>query len=552
MSKWWQETIAYEIYVNSFNDSNADGYGDLKGITQKLDHLAALRVGALWLTPVYPSPMVDNGYDISDYYDINPMYGTMSDMDELIYEASKRNIKIIMDLVTNHTSDQNQWFIKSRASKTGPYADYYIWRDPKEDGSAPNNWRSIFGESAWEYCEERGQYYLHTFAKEQPDLNWENITVREEVYKVANFWLDKGVGGFRLDAIPYIKKPSEFKDGIPDGVDGLSSIHKAIVNTHGILDFLREFKNRTVNGRDVFTVGEANGVPATELNEWVGSHGAFDMIFSFEHTTDDDTWYRINDITLSEVKRAISEAAIKTKDDGWYPIYFENHDKMRCNSHYFPENVDKKAASKVIATLLMTLRGTPFLYQGQELGMTNTEWNLLEANDLKTHLQYQKALDNGISIENAQKLINKYSRDNARTPMQWNATKNSGFTAGKPWLKINPNYTEINAEAEIKDPSSVLNTYIELINLRLGNPVFLSGDFEMLLPDDKDIFAFKRTLDEKAAIVVLNFSDKIQPLSTKLNSDMSNSLLNKKIGFSTHENPNKDSLHPLEARIYFD
>ena len=343
--KWWQKTAAFELYPKSFLDTTGSGTGDLKGIIRKLDYLASLGIGIVWITPVFRSPMVDNGYDVADYYSIDPSYGTMEDMDELFAEAKKRNIRIVLDLVYNHTSEQNAWFIESRRDRTNPKADWYIWRDAKEDGSAPTNWRGIFGGSAWTWCEERKQYYLHTFAEQQPDLNWANPEVRQELYRIANFWIDKGAGGFRVDAISYVRKPDVFKDGEPDGEDGMVSVHDMTANTPGILEYLYEFRQNVSEGKDIFTVSEANGVKANELKYWVGEHGAFDMLFEFSHVNLEfkgvETWCKPDPWKLADLKKALRDSQEATKDNGWYPIFFENHDKPRSISHYFPEDAEE-------------------------------------------------------------------------------------------------------------------------------------------------------------------------------------------------------------------
>ncbi len=336
---WWQKTIAYEVYPKSFLDTKGQGTGTIAGITSKLDYLQQLGVGAMWITPCYRSPMVDNGYDVQDYYDIDPSFGTMADMDELIAQASEHDIRIVMDLVFNHTSDQCQWFVESRASHEGTYADWYVWRDARPDGSAPTNWRSIFGGSAWEWCEERGQYYLHTFAKQQPDLNWECPEVRKALFDIANFWADKGVGGFRIDAITYIKKPPVFEDGPADGEDGLYPVHNATANQPGILDYLHEFKAAVRDGRDIFMVGEANGVAADELDQWVGENGVFDMLFEFSHTHVPmgaaEVWCRPADWKLTDLKRVLAASLANTADIGWYHIFFENHFQPRSPVNFF-------------------------------------------------------------------------------------------------------------------------------------------------------------------------------------------------------------------------
>ena len=427
--EWWKQAVCYEIYPNSFMDSDGNGTGDLKGITQKLPYLESLNVGCIWLTPVYASPMVDNGYDVADFYKINPLYGTMDDMDSLIAEANRHHIKIVMDLVFNHTSDQNEWFLESKKSRDNPKSDWYIWRDAKPDGSAPNNWRGIFGGSAWEWNEERKQYYLHTFATAQPDLNWANPDVRQALYDITNFWIEKGVGGFRIDAIPYIKKPAEMADGTPDGADGMVNIHDMTVNTEGILDYLYEFRQKTVAGKGVFTVAEANGVGPALLKFWVGDSGAFDMLFEFSHLSGGDIWHKAKKISIPELKSALISSQAATTNNGWYPVFFENHDKPRSVNAYFSEKADRMLAAKAMGTIMLTLRGTPFIYEGQELGMSNVKWNSVEAyNDVNTKPQYNLALQEGYSPEQAIAFVQAYSRDNARTPMQWDTSANAGFT----------------------------------------------------------------------------------------------------------------------------
>ncbi|SHK90849.1 alpha-glucosidase [Fibrobacter sp. UWEL] len=503
---WWKHTIAYEIYPSSFQDSNGDGFGDINGITSRLDYLQSLKVGALWLTPVYASPMVDNGYDVSDFYKINPLYGTMEDMDRLIAEADKRNIKIVMDLVFNHTSEECEWFKESRSNRHNPKRDWYIWKDPvitvAEDGSEhrepPNNWRSIFGVPAWTWCEERQQYYLHTFAEQQPDINWENPDVRQALYDIANFWINKGVGGFRIDAIPYIKKPSNFANGKPDASDGMVSIHTMTVNTTGILDFLQEFKANVTEGKNVFTVAEANGVGPEDLKYWVGEKGAFDMLFEFGHLHDVEIWCKPTPFGIMDFKKALLASQKATAKNGWYPVFFENHDKPRSVHNFFSPKVanhpdSNKMAAKAIAVLMMTLRGTPFLFEGQEIGMTNVKWNSIDKYDeVNTKAQYNLALQEGFSPTDAMEFVNRFSRDNARTPMQWDNSPNAGFTTGKPWLGMNENYPDINVATEEQDENSVLNFYKKLIELRQDSPALNGGNLEILLEEHPQVMGYKR------------------------------------------------------------
>ena len=546
--KWWQKTAVYQIYPKSFMDTTGKGAGDLVGVTKKLDYLQKLGIGAIWLTPIYPSPMIDNGYDIANYTEIDPNYGTMSDFENLIFEADKRNIKIVMDLVYNHSSDKNSWFIESKSGKNNPKADWYIWRNAKPDGSAPTNWRAIFGGSAWTWCEERQQYYLHTFAEQQPDLNWENPEVRRALFDAANFWLKKGVGGFRIDAITYIKKPEKFVDGEPDGKDGMVAIHSMTANTPGILDFLHEFKREVFDGHDIFTVGEANGVSADELKNWVGENGVFDMLFEFSHMnlpfTNGEIWCYPREWKLTELKKALSDSQRATENNGWYPIFFENHDQPRCINHFFPKNSDPIKAAKAMATILLTLRGTPFIFQGQELGFTNTAWNSIdEYNDISSHGQYNFALKEGFSKEKAMEFVHFFSRDNARTPMQWTAGKNSGFTAGKSWLPIHDDYKICNAEVEDGDKNSVLNYFRELNNLREKNEILLCGDYEEIFHGDENIFAFVRTFENKKIYTLVNFS------LNKISFD-AEFLKSAKKMFGNYETDEKGILQPSEAVVY--
>ena len=544
---WWQNTAVYQIYPKSFNDTRGKGTGDLRGITEKLDYLKSLGAGALWLTPVYPSPMVDNGYDISDYCGIHPDFGTLADMEELIAEAKKRDMRIVMDLVYNHTSDQHPWFLESKKSRTNAKSDWYIWRDAKEDGSAPTNWRGIFGGSAWTYSEERGQYYLHTFAEAQPDLNWENPEVREALFAAANFWLAKGVGGFRIDAITYIKKPAVFTDGEPDAADGMTSVHDMTANTPGILDFLHEFRARVFDGHDIFTVGEANGVTPEELPLWVGENGVFSMLFEFSHVLvpyeGGECWHKALPWPLTKLKRALTASQHATAKEGWFPIYFENHDRARSVDYFFPKGADKKLAAKALAAVLFTLRGTPFIYEGEELGMTNVAWDSIDAyDDISSHGQYALALEDGFSKEEALGFVHFNSRDNARTPMQWTAERHAGFTSGTPWLPVNENYRTLNAAAEEEAADSVLHFYRHLAKLRETIPALLDGVYEELLAENEQIYAFSRTLEKTRIKTAVNFSTEDAALPAGF-------LRGTRLAGSYADAPTT-SLRPLEAVIY--
>ena len=546
---WWKETIAYEIYVKSFRDSDGDGIGDLRGIISELDYLQNLGVGVIWLTPCYVSPQADNGYDIADYYNIDPAYGTMEDMDDLIAEAGKRDIRIVMDLVFNHTSDQNGWFLESRAGRDSAMSDRYIWADPKEDESAPNNWRSIFGGSAWEYNEARGQYYLHTFLAEQPDLNWENPETRQAVFDVARFWIDKGVVGFRMDAITYIKKPAGFPDGPQDASDGMVGIHAMTANTEGILDYLHEFEKTVLDGTMIFTVGEANGVSAEELPEWVGADGVFDMVFEFGHMLldlpDEMNWCETRAWRLTDLKKLLSasqETTIHT--NGWVPVFFENHDQPRSINHFLPEGTDRVAGGKALAALLLTMRGTPFIMQGEELGFVNVAWpSIDDYNDISTRNHYIFALQEGYSEAEAMKGVHRFARDSSRTPMQWDASEHAGFTTGTPWLPVNDDYTTVNAASELADPDSVLNWYIALARLRKEHAELRKGDYSELFPESEQIFAYTRETEAAKAVILINFSAEPAAYDPAC-------VENGELILGTHEANEKGILAPFEAVIY--
>ena len=547
---WWQKTIAYEIYPKSFYDTAAQGTGTIAGITAKLDYLASLGVGAIWITPCYKSPMVDNGYDVEDYRQIDPSFGTMADMDELIARGRERGVRVVMDLVFNHTSERCAWFRESRRSRDNDYADWYIWRDARPDGSAPTNWRSIFGGSAWAWCEERQQYYLHTFAPQQPDLNWENPDVRRALIDIANFWADKGVGGFRIDAITYIKKPAEFVDGPADGEDGMYAVHAATANTPGILDFLHEFKAGVRDGRDIFLVAEANGVGADELGDWVGERGVFDMLFEFSHTKavscEDEVWCRPIEWKLTDLKRVLAESQANTADNGWYPVFFENHDQPRSTVNFFRCEGSISDKAKALGTVLLTLRGTPFVMQGEELGYANRVWKSLdEFDDLQTRSQYEFALSEGRTEAEALAGCNRFSRDNARTPMQWDASADAGFSAATPWLPVHDDYAQVNVEAESADPDSPLSWYRKLAALRAERDELVAGSFEELMADDEQVYAYRRQGEGGAAVVLANLSGEEASYDAALVADM-------KLLAGTHGSTEPGTLRPLEAVVFGD
>ena len=545
---WWQRTIAYEAYPKSFLDTRGAGTGTIAGITSKLDYLAKLGVGALWITPCYRSPMVDNGYDVQDYYAIDPSFGTMADMDELIARGREHGIRVVMDLVFNHTSEACAWFVESRSSRDNPRSDWYVWRDAKPDGSEPTNWRSIFGGSAWAWCEERQQYYLHTFAPQQPDLNWESPEVRRALYDIANFWADKGVGGFRIDAITYIKKPAVFADGPVDGEDGLSSVRNATANGEGILDFLHEFKAAVCDGRDIFTVGEANGVGADELCRWVGKDGVFDLLFEFSHTHvpmgEAEIWCKPAQWRLTDLKRVLTASQEATATNGWYPAFFENHDQPRSTVNFFRCDGPIDAKAKALGTVLLMQRGTPFLYQGEELGYGNATWTSPEQfDDVQTRGEYEFALTEGFTPEQALAACSRFSRDNARTPMQWDASANAGFTTGTPWLPVHPDYQQMNVAAQEADPNSVLCWYRRLAALRLSRDELLAGSYEELMAESEQVYAYRRQGEDGAAVVLANLSDQPAAYDAVLVDGLA-------LLAGTHGTVRPGALRPLEAVVF--
>ncbi len=496
---WYKDLVIYQIYPRSFKDSNGDGIGDLKGITEKLDYLAALGINAIWLSPVYASPGVDNGYDISDYKAIASEFGNMEDWETFRDGAHARGIAVIMDLVLNHTSDQHEWFIQSRKSKNNPFSNFYIWRDPASDGGAPNQWQSVFGGSAWEYVPERNQYYLHFFAKEQPDLNWEDQEAREKIFETILFWNQKGVDGYRVDAISYLDK----------GLDGRARPHErfgtaACANLPGTHLLLQEMIQKTIAPDHLMTVGEVNVHSVQDLLDYTAaSRGEFDMAIPFiPPIVEIKTW------SPEKIKRELSETYAATYKECWWARFFSNHDKPRQVSLYGNDRLYRKQSAKMLAAFLHTIPGTPFIYQGEELGMTNAVFPSIEMyDDIDTKNFYQEMLQEGKTEKEALSLAQQISRDNARTPFQWENTVNAGFSAGKPWLPVNPNYPEINAASQINDPDSVFSFYKKLISLRKENRILIDGDFTMLSPEEGKIIAYSRSLNEETWIAVHNFSE---------------------------------------------
>lgn len=513
--KWWQEEVIYQIYPRSFCDSNGDGIGDLKGITSKLDYLKDLGVTMLWICPCYQSPMDDNGYDISDYMKIADEFGTMDDMDELIREGKKRDIKIILDLVINHTSDEHPWFQEALKNPESKYHDYYIFKSGKKE---INNWRSVFGGNVWEKVPGRDEYYFHAFGKKQPDLNWENPKLREEIYKMINWWLDRGVAGFRIDAIMNIKKPNIYTSYPADRDDGLASIDNMLHDAEGIDDFLHEMKTETFEKHQAFTVGEVFTDRPDALEAFIGNNGHFSSMFDFAETIagkSDDGWYKCKPVVWGEeYKKAAFGTQKRLGDIGFISNIIENHDEPRGVSHYIPESDVSDTSKKMLAAVNVMLRGLPFIYQGQELGMTNVVFHSIdEIDDCSTLDEYQVALDAGLTPESTFKAVVPYSRDNARTPFQWDATANAGFTTGTPWLKVNPNYTDINAAEQANRPDSMYHWYKELIALR-KNPeykdVVVYGEFVPYKEEQTNLMAYYRKGTDRTLLVVANYQHDAQ------------------------------------------
>lgn len=511
--KWWHGKVAYQIYPKSFQDTNGDGIGDLRGVINRLDYLKELGIDIIWLSPIYQSPFVDQGYDISDYYKIDETFGTMEEFDELLAEAKKRDMYIVMDLVINHCSDKHEWFQKALQDPEGEYGDYFYFRKGK-DGNPPSNYRSYFGGSAWEKVEGTDYYYLHMFAKEQPDLNWNNPKVLQELYTMVNWWLEKGVAGFRIDAIINIKKDLEFKSFEPDGADGLAGIWRMVESVNGVGELLEDLKKNTFEKYDAFTVAEVFNMKKDELAEFIGENGHFSTMFDFSAhslTFGEHGWYDSKPVEFVDLKKVIFHSQLECQGVGFLANIIENHDEPRGANRYLPEYLQNETGIKMLGTISVLLRGIPFLYQGQEIGMRNCRMNSIdEYDDISTKGEYKMAIEAGISEEVALEACFSNSRDNARTPMQWDDTAQAGFTTGTPWLKVNPNYTEINVREQEKRKDSVLNYYKELIALRKSEDfreVFTYGEFLPLLEEEEGILAFARKTDDKVVQVIANFSE---------------------------------------------
>ncbi|MGJ0700963.1 glycoside hydrolase family 13 protein [Clostridium perfringens] len=548
--KWWKELIAYQIYPKSFMDSNGDGIGDIQGIISKLDYLKDLGIDLIWLCPMYKSPNHDNGYDISDYKDILDEFGTMDDFNELLNEVHNRGMKLIIDLVINHTSHEHPWFIESRSSRDNPKRDWYIWREGKGD-EEPNNWESIFKGSAWEFCENSEEYYLHLFAKEQPDLNWENEEVRNELYKMINWWLDKGIDGFRVDAISHIKKEEGLKDmDNPEGLKYVSSFEKHM-NVEGINSHLKELKEETFSKYDIVTVGEANGVSANEADHWVAEdEGTFNMIFQFEHL---NLWnYEEGQgFDVKAYKDVLTNWQNFLEGKGWNALFIENHDIPRVVSTWGNDKEYLTECAKAFGAIYFLQKGTPFIYQGQELGMTNVKYHSIsEYDDVKTINTYNERIESGVSEKIALKEAWITSRDNSRTPMQWNSSKNAGFTCGKPWIGVNENYKTINVEVEERDENSVLNFYKKLIKLKKSNEALIYGVYDLILEEDENIFAYTRTLNNEKFLIIANLTEEKAKYIYEKEKLNSKDLILNNYEVCAHENLTEFTLKPYECRVY--
>ena len=536
--KWWHSSVVYQIYPRSFNDSNGDGIGDINGIREKLDYLKELGIDVIWLSPVYKSPNDDNGYDISDYCDIMDEFGTMDDMEKLLKEANEKGIKILMDLVVNHTSDEHKWFIEAKKSKDNKFRDYYIWRDPV-NGHEPNNLGSCFSGSAWQYDESTDQYYLHLFSKKQPDLNWENENVRNEVYKMMNFWIDKGIGGFRMDVIDLIGKvPDEMITG----------------NGPKLHDYLQEMNKAALEGHDLLTVGETWGA-TPEIAKLYSNpkRKELSMVFQFEHIGLDqiegkEKW-DVKPLDLLDLKKVLSKWQTELEGEGWNSLFWNNHDLPRIVSRWGNDREYRVESAKMLATLLHGMKGTPYIYQGEELGMTNVRFeDINEYNDIESLNMYKDRISKGYSHDEIMASIYAKGRDNARTPMQWDSTENAGFTTGKPWLKVNKNYKFINAEDCLQDKDSIFYHYKKLIDIRKHNDTIIYGDYKLLLPEDKNVFAYSRELNGDKIVVVCNFYNK------EVNLNFNEDFNNVEILLSNYKDSSilmKDlKLRPYEAIMY--
>jgi len=510
MNDWKKKGVVYEVYPQSFKDTNNDGIGDINGVIEKIDYIKNLGANIIWLTPIFKSPLVDNGYDIADYEAINPIYGTMEDFDRLLELCHEKGLKLVMDLVVNHNSDQSKWFQESKKSRNNKYSDYYIWQDPKADGSAPSNLGSVFGGSAWEYVPERKQYYLHLFAKQQPDLNWRSENMRQAIYKVMRFWLDKGVDGFRMDSISFISKQAEFKDVPLEDNKSYGSYYYGSSNGPMLHEYLQEMNREVMSKYDVITIGETPHTTAPQAEKYIDpSRHELDMVFQFEHMHVDYGEYgRYSDVTfkLSDLRKSFSSWQ---NNLSWNSNYLSNHDQPRMVSRFGNDMKYRKESAKMLAMTTVLQKGTPFILQGDEIGMTNVSFDSIDQfKDLESHNTYKFLMSKGVSAEKAFEMIKRKSRDNSRTPMQWSNTKNAGFSNGDPWIEVNSNYPQINVEDALNDNESIYHFYQKLLKLRNESKIAIDGKFDLVSPDDSDVFAYTRILGDKMILIVGSFSDK--------------------------------------------
>lgn len=550
--RWWKESVVYQIYPRSFCDSNGDGIGDLNGITGKLDYLKELGIDVIWLSPVYKSPNDDNGYDISDYQAIMDEFGTMEDFDRMLATAHEKGIKIMMDLVVNHTSDEHKWFIESRKSTDNPYRDYYIWRPAKEDGSLPNNWGSCFSGPAWEYDKTTDMYFLHLFSKKQPDLNWDNPAVRQDVFDMMNWWLKKGVDGFRMDVISLISK----EPGLPDKEPGINGYATCNVSANGphVHEYLQEMRQKALNNADTITVGECSGVTLEEAKKYARSdEKELNMVFQFEHMDVDSDEkagkWTTRKMDLRNLKKILTRWQKGLQDIAWNSLYWENHDQPRSVSRFGNDSDEyREISAKMLATCIHMMQGTPYVYQGEELGMTNCPFNTLDNfRDLESINAFHELTEQGkMTEEDMMAAIGYKGRDNARTPMQWDDSAYAGFSTANPWIMVNPNYTKINAKDQVNRKDSVFKYYQKLIKLRHESELIVYGTYDLILDDDKDIYAYIRTLGDEKLIVYCNFSENTRKV------EIPEEFVNKKVLISNYSdakaNP-KITLRPYEAIV---
>ncbi|MDF7637170.1 alpha,alpha-phosphotrehalase [Leuconostocaceae bacterium ESL0958] len=551
--KWWQQAVVYQIYPRSFQDTNHDGIGDLKGIEQHLDYVKELGADVIWLNPIYDSPNKDNGYDISDYEAINPEFGSMQDFEDLLAAAHERGLKIVMDLVVNHTSDQHQWFIESRSNQENGKRDFYIWRDPV-DGHEPNNWGSFFSGPAWKFDEATGQYYLHLFAEGQPDLNWQNEAVRDAVFGMMNRWVDKGIDGFRMDVISLISKPEGLPDGqVPEG-GTYGNSNDAVANGPHVHEYLQEMRQRVLNNADLMTVGEASNVDIENAKRYSNLNGQeLNMVFQFEHMELDENpnpalgkWYDQR-VPLPLLKENLTKWQEELANQAWNSLYWSNHDQPRIVSRYGASQGEERVLSaKMLGTLLHFMQGTPYIYQGEEIGMTNAynlDWDDFDDIEIKNARKYLVDQDHLIDADTLLRYVHYKGRDNARTPMQWNQEENAGFTTGQPWLKLNDNYDEVNVAAALADKDSIFYHYQKLIKLRHELPIITTGRYELIDPHDDAVYTYKRVGDDEELLVINNFNDETLVREYELPDNAS-------LLISNYDDDQGKTLRPFESKVY--